>query len=207
MLPPGVPGVTERIRVRSVVGRFLEHTRVLYFRWGEGDDDEALYLSSADWMSRNMFRRIEVAWPVRDARAAPACHRRMPGALPARPARCLAAGSRRPLPARGRRRRQRAAGADAALFGGRETDGPDPVAPRRGRSNARGAATTSSARSRPRASARPQRMADWLNQRLPQSHARARQPGAARAADRRGARPQLQDAWRRSRPTPTSRRC
>ncbi len=67
MLPPGVPGWTDRIRVRSIVGRFLEHTRVLYFRWGEGADDEALYLSSADWMSRNMFRRIEVAWPVRDA--------------------------------------------------------------------------------------------------------------------------------------------
>jgi len=65
-LPPGVPGVTDRIRVRSIVGRFLEHTRIFYFRWGEGDDDEALYLSSADWMSRNMFRRIEVAWPVRD---------------------------------------------------------------------------------------------------------------------------------------------
>jgi polyphosphate kinase len=55
------------IRVRSVVGRFLEHTRVMYFRWGEGDEDEALYLSSADWMGRNMFRRIELAWPVRDA--------------------------------------------------------------------------------------------------------------------------------------------
>ena len=66
MLPPGVPGLTERIRVRSVVGRFLEHSRVLYFRWGEGDDDEALYLSSADWMTRNMLGRIELAWPVRD---------------------------------------------------------------------------------------------------------------------------------------------
>ncbi len=67
MLPPGVPGASERIRVRSVVGRFLEHSRVAYFRWGEGDDDEVLYLGSADWMGRNMFRRIEVAWPVRDA--------------------------------------------------------------------------------------------------------------------------------------------
>jgi polyphosphate kinase len=66
MLRPGVPGVSDRIRVRSVVGRFLEHTRVMYFRWGETDDDEALYLSSADWMGRNMFRRIELAWPVRD---------------------------------------------------------------------------------------------------------------------------------------------
>ena len=67
MLPPGIPGVSERIRVRSVVGRFLEHTRALYFRWGDGESDEALYLSSADWMGRNMFRRIEIAWPVRDA--------------------------------------------------------------------------------------------------------------------------------------------
>jgi polyphosphate kinase len=66
MLPPGLAGRTEHIRVRSVVGRFLEHTRVLYFRWGEDEADEVLYLSSADWMSRNMFRRIEVAWPVRD---------------------------------------------------------------------------------------------------------------------------------------------
>ncbi|QTN24693.1 polyphosphate kinase 1 [Rhizobacter sp. AJA081-3] len=66
MLPPGVPGVTERIRVRSVVGRFLEHSRVFYFRWGEAEADEALYLSSADWMGRNMFRRIEVAWPLRE---------------------------------------------------------------------------------------------------------------------------------------------
>ncbi|MEQ1807901.1 MAG: polyphosphate kinase 1 [Burkholderiaceae bacterium] len=67
MLRPGVPGATERTRVRSVVGRFLEHTRILYFRWGEGDPHEALYLSSADWMTRNMARRIEVAWPIRDA--------------------------------------------------------------------------------------------------------------------------------------------
>ena len=66
MLPAGVPGLTDRIRVRSVVGRFLEHTRVLYFRWGATENDEVLYLSSADWMSRNMFRRIELAWPVRD---------------------------------------------------------------------------------------------------------------------------------------------
>jgi polyphosphate kinase len=67
MLPPGIPGVTDRIRVRSVVGRFLEHSRVIYFRWGETEKEEALFLSSADWMSRNMFRRIEVAWPVIDA--------------------------------------------------------------------------------------------------------------------------------------------
>jgi polyphosphate kinase len=66
MLPPGVAGWTERVRVRSIVGRFLEHSRIIYLRWGEADDEEALYLSSADWMNRNMTRRVEVAWPVRD---------------------------------------------------------------------------------------------------------------------------------------------
>ena len=66
MLAPGVPGVTDRIRVRSVVGRFLEHSRVCYFCWGDAPEQQQLYLSSADWMSRNMFGRIEVAWPVRD---------------------------------------------------------------------------------------------------------------------------------------------
>ena len=66
MLPPGIAGVTDRIRVRSIIGRFLEHSRIAYFRWGEGDADEVVFLSSADWMGRNMFGRIEVAWPVRD---------------------------------------------------------------------------------------------------------------------------------------------
>lgn len=63
MLPAQVPGVTDNIRVRSVIGRFLEHSRVFYFRCAE---DEALYLSSADWMNRNMLRRVELAWPVVD---------------------------------------------------------------------------------------------------------------------------------------------
>lgn len=63
MLPAQVPGATDNIRVRSIIGRFLEHTRVFYFSSG---DRESLYLSSADWMNRNMLRRIEVAWPVED---------------------------------------------------------------------------------------------------------------------------------------------
>ncbi len=63
MLPAQVPGVTDNIRVRSVIGRFLEHSRVFYFRCGS---DESLLLSSADWMNRNMLRRIELAWPVTD---------------------------------------------------------------------------------------------------------------------------------------------
>ena len=67
MLPPGIAGVTDRIRVRSVIGRFLEHSRISYFCWGDSAAEQALFLSSADWMARNMFGRIEVAWPVRDA--------------------------------------------------------------------------------------------------------------------------------------------
>ena len=63
MLPAQVPGVTDNIRVRSVIGRFLEHSRVFYFRCAE---EEMLYLSSADWMNRNMLRRVELAWPVTD---------------------------------------------------------------------------------------------------------------------------------------------
>jgi polyphosphate kinase len=57
MLPARVAGLSENIRVRSVIGRFLEHSRVFYFC---ADQDESLYLSSADWMSRNMTRRIEL---------------------------------------------------------------------------------------------------------------------------------------------------
>ncbi len=63
VLPAAVAGVSDNIRVRSVIGRFLEHSRVFYFC---ADQVESLYLSSADWMSRNMTRRIELAWPVTD---------------------------------------------------------------------------------------------------------------------------------------------
>ncbi|MGA2190073.1 MAG: polyphosphate kinase 1 [Steroidobacteraceae bacterium] len=60
-LRPGVPGVSERIKVRSIVGRFLEHSRVYYFENAGARD---IYCGSADWMDRNLFRRIEVAFPV-----------------------------------------------------------------------------------------------------------------------------------------------
>ena len=63
MLPAQRPGFTDNIRVRSVIGRFLEHSRVFYFSTGK---HESLYLSSADWMNRNMLRRVELAWPVED---------------------------------------------------------------------------------------------------------------------------------------------
>ncbi|MBI3715583.1 MAG: polyphosphate kinase 1, partial [Betaproteobacteria bacterium] len=64
-LKPGVAGLSDHIRVHSIVGRFLEHSRIFYFRNG---GDERVMLSSADWMERNFFRRIEVAFPVLDAK-------------------------------------------------------------------------------------------------------------------------------------------
>jgi len=64
-LRPGVPGLSENIRVRSVIGRFLEHHRIFYFH---ADGEERIYLSSADWMDRNFFRRIELAFPILDSK-------------------------------------------------------------------------------------------------------------------------------------------
>lgn len=66
-LRPGVPGVSENIEIRSIVGRFLEHTRIYAFCNG---GDWAVYASSADLMNRNMFRRVEVCFPIADKRIA-----------------------------------------------------------------------------------------------------------------------------------------
>jgi len=69
-LKPGIEGLSQNIRVRSIVGRFLEHSRVFFFLNGGAED---VYLSSADWMDRNFFRRIELCFPVLD----PALKRRV----------------------------------------------------------------------------------------------------------------------------------
>ena len=66
-LRPGVPGYTDNISIISIVGRYLEHSRVYSF--GSGDD-RRVYLASADFMTRNMTRRIEVAVPLRDPKIA-----------------------------------------------------------------------------------------------------------------------------------------
>jgi polyphosphate kinase len=62
-LRPGMPGVSERIRVRSIIGRYLEHSRIFCFANG---GDEEIYCGSADWMPRNLFERCEVVFPVKD---------------------------------------------------------------------------------------------------------------------------------------------
>jgi polyphosphate kinase len=62
-LNPGIRGVSDKIRVRSIVGRFLEHSRIFYFQNG---GDEEIYIGSADWMPRNLHERVEVVFPLRD---------------------------------------------------------------------------------------------------------------------------------------------
>jgi polyphosphate kinase len=63
-LVPGMPGLSENIRVRSIVGRFLEHARIFYFENSGGEP--AVYAGSADWMPRNFLRRVEVLFPISD---------------------------------------------------------------------------------------------------------------------------------------------
>ena len=96
-LVPGVRGVSSRIRVRSIVGRFLEHSRIFYF---ENGGEPEIFLGSADWMPRNLYERVEVLFPIKDAQLSERiCSEILPGYLQdTRKARLLGANGRYALP-------------------------------------------------------------------------------------------------------------
>jgi polyphosphate kinase len=94
-LRPGIKGKSENIRVRSIVGRLLEHHRVFYFYAG---GEEKVYLSSADWMERNFFRRIELAFPILDKKLKRRVITEGPARLPDRQRPVVGHGRQRQLP-------------------------------------------------------------------------------------------------------------
>ena len=137
-LRPGVPGLTENIRIRSIIGRFLEHSRIFHFAAGADDPlDGEFFIGSADWMHRNLSERVEAVVPILERRL----RARLWEILeisPRRPPQRVGDAARRhlrpALPGRGRRdrRRRHARGDDAARAGparglATATTGPSPV--------------------------------------------------------------------------------
>ena len=132
-LRPGIPGVSERIRVISIIGRFLEHSRLWHFANGGAEE---FYLGSADWMPRNFDRRVEAVAPVEDpalheraARAARDVSRRQPPGVGARRGRHLDAARA------GRRRRARSHERLRHEFVGRRADADGAAGESSGRVN------------------------------------------------------------------------
>ena len=137
-LAPGVPGLTENIRIRSIVGRFLEHSRIFHFAGGAEDPLDGVFLiGSGDWMHRNLSERVETAVPILERRLRARLWEILDISL-CRPPQRLGDAARRlvppALPGRGRgdRRRRHARGDDAARAGparglATATTGPSPV--------------------------------------------------------------------------------
>ena len=112
-LAPGVPGLTENIRIRSIIGRFLEHSRIFHFAAGSDDPlDGEFLIGSADWMHRNLSDRVEAAAPITSGACARGSGRSSRSASPTgaargRCSRTAATRSCNPSPARRRAPRER----------------------------------------------------------------------------------------------------
>ena len=134
-LRPGVPGVSEHIRVHSIVGRFLEHSRIYAF---ERDGDQTIYIGSADLMPRNLDTRVELLAPVRDEA--------LRGELLDALERCMADNTNAWVLAADGAWARRSPGSDQRAQRAERADGAPPGARRRGRGRRRELSATSARR-------------------------------------------------------------